>query len=132
MKNWTLAVSVGLVAVAATVALAEPKHAPTLQSCIADVNLWSSQIPGFPDATLDQVRSGTKGLTMHEISVRVSSISDCVVGYPMIEQGQNRSPSAATTLIMYYDDELEIRYSNFLMRHNMLDTFNDEDQAGVR
>ncbi|HXY09344.1 MAG TPA: hypothetical protein VEI52_15990 [Terriglobales bacterium] len=132
MKNWKLTVSVGIVAVAATVALAEPKHAPTLESCIADVNLWSSQIPGFPDATLDQVRSGTKGLTMHEISVRVSSISDCVAAYPMIGQGQKGSLSAATTLIMFYDYELKIRYSNFLVRHNMLDTFNDEDQAGVR
>jgi len=91
-----------------------------------------NQIPGFPDATLDQVRSGTKGFTMHEISARVGSISDCVAAYPLIGQGQKGSLSAATTLIMSYDDELEIRYSNFLVRYNMLDTFNDEDQAGVR
>jgi len=131
MKNWKLAVSVGIVAVAATVALAEPRR-PTLQSCIADVNLWSSQIPGFPDATLDQVRSGTKGFTMHEISARISSLSDCVVAYPTMETGQKGNVSGATTLIMFYDDELEMRYSNFLVRHNMLDSFNDEDQAGVR
>jgi hypothetical protein len=50
----------------------------------------------------------------------------------MIGQGQKGGLAAATTLMSFYDDELEIRYSNFLVRHNMLDTFNDEDQAGVR
>jgi hypothetical protein len=50
----------------------------------------------------------------------------------MIGQGQTGGLAAATTLMMFYDDELEMRYSNFLVRHNMLDTFNDEDQAGVR
>jgi len=62
----------------------------------------------------------------------VSSISDCVAAYPAMGRGQKGSLSAATTLIMFYDDELEMRYSNFLVRHNMLDTFKEEDQAGVR
>src|SRR5438309_1408792 len=55
----------------------EIKHAPTLQSCAADLDLWACQIPGWPSPTLDQVESGTKSLSVHEMEGRGSSMSEC-------------------------------------------------------
>ena len=45
------------------------------------------------------------------------------------DRAKGESVGRHTTLIKFYDDELEMRYSNYLVEHNMLDTFNDEDHG---
>jgi len=55
----------------------EIKHAPTFQSCQADLNLWTSQIPGFPTSTSEQDQEGTESLTVHEMTNRMSYLNDC-------------------------------------------------------
>jgi hypothetical protein len=55
----------------------EVKHAPTFQSCAADLNLWTSQIPGWPNPSVEQSRGGTKNLTVQEMRGRVLAVSEC-------------------------------------------------------
>lgn len=110
----------------------EIKHAPTLQSCVGDINFWSSQIPGFPEPSFDQMRGGLKSLTMQEMDGRTSSLTDCVNAYPNLGKGQNGDMSAALTLSFYYGTEEQVRYFDFLHRHGMLNKFNEEDAAGER
>lgn len=131
MKNWQLAIGVALFALA-TVFSQEVKHAPTIQSCIGDINLWSSQIPGFPEPSYDQVRSGTKALAMREIDGRLRSLGDCVNAYPALGKGTSGNLSAVMSLSSYYSDEEQARYLDFLVRHGMLNKFNEEDDAGQR
>ncbi len=132
MMNWKLAVSAVTLSLAIAALPQDVKHAPTLQSCVGDINLWSSQIPGFPEPSYDQTRSGTKSLTMREIDGRTKSIAECVSAYPMLGTAQSGRESAALTLTSYYDGEKEMRYFDFLVRHGMLSKFNEEDEAGQR
>jgi hypothetical protein len=105
------------------------KHAPTLQSCVGDINLWSSQIQNFTEPTYDQVREGLKAITMHEIEGRTKSLATFVSAYPMLGKGQDGNLSAAMTLSSYYDTEMQVRYFDFLYRHEMLNKFTEEDEA---
>jgi hypothetical protein len=129
MRIWLLAASAILVT---TTVSQEIKHAPTLQSCIGDINLWSSQIPGFPEPSVDQLRAGTKSLTMHEMDGRTASLAECSSAYPQLGKPQSGDLPANVTLLMYYDDEQNMRYSDFLLRHGMLEKFKEEDNAGRR
>jgi len=108
------------------------KHTPTLQSCAADINLWSSQVPGFPEPSLDQIRAGLKALTQGEIDGRVTSLGNCVSAYPSLGKGQGGNLPAATTLGNLYGLETQARYLNFIYRHGMLRKFTEEDEAGQR
>jgi hypothetical protein len=51
----------------------EVKHAPTFQLCEADLNLWSSQIPGYPTSTSEQDQEGTKAGVTTEPDTAASS-----------------------------------------------------------
>jgi hypothetical protein len=130
MKTWRFAA--GAVMVASLASSQGVKHAPTLQSCVADINLWSSQIPGFPESGLDQIRTGMKSLTMKEIDGRVSSLGECVNSYPMLGKPQAGDLPAIITLLSFYDSEKELRYINFLHRHELLGKLKEEDAAGLR
>lgn len=39
---------------------------------------------------------------------------------------------AGAALLMSYSDEIDTRYSSFLLRHNLHDKFKEEDEAGKR
>jgi hypothetical protein len=132
MKNWQLAIVVVIFALAVAAVPQEIKHAPTLQSCVADLNLWTSQIPGFPESNLDQVRSGTRPVTMQEIDGRISSLGECMNAYPVVGRSVGGNMSAAMGLLSCYDVEKESRYVDFLHRHGLLDKFKEEDAAGQR
>jgi hypothetical protein len=114
MENWKLALSVGMLATAAIAGPQEVRHAPSFQQCIGDINLWSSQLPGFPETSLDQLRSGTKPLTAVELEGREQSMAECVSAYPVLGRGQPDHLPAAITLTSYYDDEIQQRYVRFL------------------
>src|SRR5437879_4511255 len=106
------------------------KHAPTVSSCVGDINLWSSQIPAFPEPNYDQWRGALKSMTLHEIDGRTSSLTDCVNAYPVLGKGQNGNLSVAVTLSNYYGLETQMRYFDFIYRHGMLSKFTEEDEAG--
>lgn len=129
----TLALCAAITLMISVVAVPQDiKHAPTLESCVADLNLWTSEIPGYPDATLDQVRSAISSLTTHELEGRRKSLGECALSYPVLANSKRNEISATQSLTMYYETETEIRYSHFLLRHNLLDKFRAEDVAGQR
>lgn len=133
MKNLHLVLIAAVLIVIAVPAIPQDvKHAPTLSSCVGDINLWSSQIPGFPEPSYDQWRGALKSLTLHEIDGRVSSLTDCVNAYPVLGKGQNGNLSVPVTLSNYYGLETQVRYFDFIYRHGMLSKFTDEDEAGQR
>jgi hypothetical protein len=106
------------------------QHAPALQACEADFDLWASQIPGFPN--LEHIDEGTKSVTVKEMATRVSSLNDCTSAYPALNESNPGQLSAFTSLIMIYTLELQSRYSNFLDRHDLKTKFLEEDAAGER
>lgn len=132
MRTFSM-LSLALVAVVSLIAAPQAvKHAPSLQSCVADINLWSSQIPGFPEASYDQWRGGFKSMTLREIDDRTSSLTDCVNAYPPLGKGQNGNLSVAVTISNYYGLETQARYLDFIYRHGLLRSFTEEDEAGKR
>jgi len=113
----------------------EVHHAPTLQACTADMNLWWSQIPQRGSMAAD-VRAGTKNLTVKELNNRKQYISDCANAYPqMVTQGTggdcSRMPRSFS-LSLEYQGEIDERMSDFLERHNLIAKFYEEDEAGQR
>jgi hypothetical protein len=110
----------------------EVKHAPTLQSCAADLNLWTSQIPGWPNPSMEQARQGTKPLTFQVMGARVSSLSDCSGAYPILTHSRSNELSALESLLNIYLTETSGRYFNFLDRHDLIVKFIQEDEVGKR
>jgi hypothetical protein len=131
MRIWQVAIG-AVVAIIVVAAAQDVKHAPSLTSCVGDINLWSSQLPGFPNPSSDQMRSGLKSMPLRELDGRTSSLTDCVNAYPALGKGQNGDMSAAVTLSFYYGLETQTRYMDFIFRHGMLKKFNEEDEAGER
>lgn len=128
----SLCIAVLLFTFCATTVPQEPKHAPTLQSCTADLNLWTAQIPGWPDSSAEQDREGTKPLTFSEMAARVKSINNCVHAYPALNRAATGELSVPFSLIDIYQREITNRYVDFLERHNLLGNFMQEDKAGKR
>ena len=110
----------------------EPKHAPTLQSCTVDLNLWTAQIPGWPNSSAEQAREGTKALTFNEMGARIASLNDCVSAYPTLNRARAGELSMPFSLVGIYHGETAERYFDFLDRHNLLVKFIQEDEAGKR
>jgi hypothetical protein len=110
----------------------EIAHAPALQSCTADLNLWTSQIPGWPIPTPEQGQEGTKSLTVHEITNRISYLSDCAQAYPVLNKNRTGELSALSSLTLVYESEIQMRLFHFLGRHGLADKFTEEDETGKR
>jgi hypothetical protein len=107
-------------------------HAPTFQSCSADLNLWSSQVPGFPTSTSEQEQEGTKLLTVREMTQRASYLNDCAQAYPALNKNRSGELSAMASLVLVYQVEIQGRLFHFLHRHDLYEKFRDEDEAGKR
>jgi hypothetical protein len=69
---------------------------------------------------------------MREIDGRLRSLGDCVNAYPVLGKGSAGNLSAAMSLSSYYGDEEQGRYLDFIVRHGMVNKFNEEDDAGLR
>jgi hypothetical protein len=122
-----------LLTLAAFAPAQEVEHAPTLESCAADVNLWTSQIPGWPNPSAEQLRQGTKDVTVQRLRGRTVSLFDCSSAYPaLIRNPAPGTVSASFSLVTLYYIEIEERYRNFLDRHDLLVKFKQEDEAGKR
>jgi len=110
----------------------EIKHAPTLDSCMADLNRWISQIPGYPNETYDQNRSGLRSLTAKQLDDRRMYLAECMLEYPALTKSKPGEMPAIMALASVYEGEVEARYFDFLVRHNILQTFTSEDVQGKR
>jgi hypothetical protein len=110
----------------------EIKHAPALQTCTADLNLWTAQAPGWPSPNAEQVREGTKTLTVKEMQERAVYLSSCSSAYPALNRAKPSDLSPVFTLTMVYDNEIQERLFSFLDRHNLIVKFQLEDEAGKR
>lgn len=108
------------------------QHAPTLQACEADFNLWSSQIKGFPTSTTEQDQEGTKLLTVTQIVSRLSYLDDCSRAYPALNKNRPGELSALFSLEWIYAQEIQRRQIDFLSRHGLTAKFYEEDEAGMR
>lgn len=114
-----------------TLATQDIQHAPRLETCAADVNLWTSEIPDWPNPSLDQVREGTKPLSERVIRDRIVSITHCSSAYPQLNQARS-GELAASALTTAYELELQQRLFDFLDRHGLLAKFTEEDEAEKR
>jgi hypothetical protein len=94
----------------------EIKHAPTLESCTADLNLWTSQISGFPTSTAEQDQEGTKSLTVHELTNRVTYLNDCAQAFPALNKNRPGELSTLASLSFIYESEIHRRLYHFLHR----------------
>ena len=130
MKTQLLLASVFVLSMLATPQ--EIKHAPTFQSCQADLNLWTSQIPGFPTSTAEQDQEGTNSLTVQEMTNRLSYLNDCALAYPVFSKNRPGEFSALFSLGLVYESETKRRLYRFLDRHGLSDKFTQEDEAGKR
>lgn len=110
----------------------EVKHAPTLDSCAADLNLWISQIPGWPTSTGVQDQEGTRSLTAQEITKRGAYLNDCGQAYPVLNKNRPGELSAIASLGLIYESEIQRRLFHFLDRHGLSEKFTQEDEAGKR
>ena len=110
----------------------EIKHAPALQTCTADLNLWTAQVPGWPNPNPEQVREGTKTLTVKEMQQRAFYLSNCSSAYPTLNRAKPSELSPVFSLTMVYDNEIQERLFSFLDRHNLIVKFTLEDEAGKR
>src|SRR5580658_5196368 len=81
MKRLLALAGLILAVMTASLVAQEVKHAPTFQACDADLNLWSSQIRGFPTSTREQDQESTKSLTVVEMTNRSSYLGDCSQAY---------------------------------------------------
>ena len=131
MKHLVLA-SLSLAVMTASLVGQEIKHAPTFQACDADLNLWTSQIPGWPTPTAEQDQEGTKSLTVHEMANRISYLGDCAQAYPVFNKNRPGEFSAYASLYLQYNLEIQRRLFGFLNRHGLSDKFTEEDHAGKR
>lgn len=110
----------------------EVKHAPTFQSCDADLNLWSSQIRGFPTSTREQDQESTRSLTVTEMTNRMSYLNDCALAYPVFSKSRSGDLSALASLALVYEQEMQGRLLHFISRHDLTGKFYEEDEAGKR
>jgi hypothetical protein len=108
------------------------KHAPTLESCSADLNLWTSQIPGFPTSTAEQDQAGTKALTVAETTSRLSHLDECSRAYTALNKNRIGELSELFSLELIYVQEIQIRRLHFLSRHGLTAKFYEEDETGKR
>jgi hypothetical protein len=56
---------------------AEIKHAPTLEACAADINLWVSELQQWPKETSEQARKDLEPLTYADLADRSVYLNDC-------------------------------------------------------
>lgn len=108
------------------------KHAPTFQACEADINLWTSQISGWPSPTDEQEQEATKSLTVREMNGRMGFVNECAGAHPIFEKARTGELPAAFSLVLIYDRVIRARLYAFLERHGLSNKFQGEDEAGKR
>jgi hypothetical protein len=90
---------------------------PTVDQCHADFNAWKTTV------TLDKDSLGAR-----ELQRRFGEMTACADAEGTTWEQQERYLNIATA----YGDATSARYLKFLMRHNLVQQFLDEDTEGLR
>ncbi len=106
----------GVVAILHGFAFAQD-HAPTLEQCKADVNLWNNEFQ----------HNGYVNVSIHELNERSKELSACLVSYP-----KDPSHGLWVDVHVQFHSVMEYRYSAFIARHNLFNKFMEEDKQGKR
>lgn len=110
----------------------EVRHAPTLEACAADMNLWRGEIPATSDIN-NSIRTGTKNLTVKGMQKRIEYIQDCASAYPqLLQSGDSSRVPLTVSLVIEYRTEITQRLTDFLERRDLWSKFLEEDDAGKR
>jgi len=110
----------------------EIKHAPALELCVADINLWISEISQWPKPQPEQLSKDLAALTFTDLRDRALFLDDCAHAYPELKASKSGELSAGIALISQYTGEIQHRMLMFLERHDLLQRFVNEDAAGKR
>ena len=96
----------------------QTQHAPTLEQCRADGNLWK------PTSTTDVVNGPVLYI---DLLTQATEMDQCASAYPDDKQ------AASWSLIAdIHNSAAQNRLSNFLVRHRLENKFLKEDAAGLR
>jgi hypothetical protein len=137
-------VAVLILAVLATPVSTVPhqaEQAPSMETCVAYLNSWSSGLDGIPFG--DQVRSALKPLTQGEMFRRLAMLNYCeassltqMKAVPTEQRASldklGISSGRIQLLREHYMSERSARYFDFVVRHKLLDQFDREDESGER
>jgi hypothetical protein len=91
------------------------KHAPTAAQCQADIAVWKAES-----------KVDIEALAVNALVGRANELSDC--SKVLVGDGSEW----ALTLRAAYDQHIEKRYVNFLIRHGFGQQMVDEDAKGAR
>jgi hypothetical protein len=106
-------------------------HAPTLEVCRADANLWDNQ-DDFQAYKNNRVKILTTGrdetpvgkISTNELGERANEMRDCY---------EETSGSSIYFIVRdFYEGVIGDRYEDFLARHHLLEQFSREDKEGKR
>jgi hypothetical protein len=125
MRKTVLAVAVLIVAPAFA---REVEHAPTAAQCKADATLWSSQKSDFfllYGRTRNVQNTVIERLTAKELLARSNEMADCATVDSDDARNYYELQSAYVELFLR-------RMNQFIERHNLMDQFYQEDEAGAR
>jgi hypothetical protein len=131
MKNLLLALFFVSLALSASQRAVSQDHAPTVEQCRADRNLWSSQMRDYLQAEGDRMKSGTPNHT----EIMKLKLSQLLVRFTEMLHCEAVDPSEASE---YYSvvEQLELahedRYMLFVQRHKLEAQLFQEDDAGLR
>src|SRR5437879_13405096 len=119
----------------------QAEQAPSMETCVADLNSWSSGLDGIPFG--DQVRSALKPLTQGEMFRRLAILNYCeassltqmkAVSIERRESSDKLGISSGRIQLLRenYMSERSVRYFDFVVRHKLLEQFDREDESGER
>jgi len=117
------------------------EQAPSMETCLADLNSWSSGLDGIPFG--DQVRSAMKPLTQGEMLRRLVILNSCeasslaqIKAVPVERRASLDKLGIFSGRIQHlrenYMFERSVRHFDFVVRHKLLDQFDREDESGER
>ena len=105
-------------------------HAPTLEQCTADINLWHARLGGGNN--WDSIKAGTQDLTVETMETRKREIGVCALAYPKLAVAGPGEDSYIKVISDTYDEVISRRLEAFLTRHRLYDKFLEEDRQGLR
>jgi len=117
------------------------EQAPSIETCVADLNSWSSGLDGVPFG--DRVRLAMKPLTQAELFRRLETLNYCeasslaqMKAVPVAQRSSLDKLGVFAGRIQLlrenYMHERFARYFDFIVRHKLLDQFDREDESGER
>jgi hypothetical protein len=113
------------------VGVSQDDHAPSVETCRADKNLWADQITEYEYAEADYITKGLPnrtfiiGLTYNQLNIRPREMGQCAVVDTPMEAAYNQ-------LLSRYSNARDDRFKFFVERHNLKKQMIAEDAAGKR